>query len=285
MQPEPCRLYTVPVRIQGRLALAVSVVLLAPLLSRPTHAQDPELEAVLLLPREVLEAGDVSTRSLQLYRLPIGFTLRDLEQRRWGLRLTLPVSLGLYEARAATDLEDLLERLQAITVVPGVELQLRAGPHWVVRPFGEVGVGKTTAGTTETLFAAGVRAAGRYHVLDTAVTLGGAVRYASDRSSRTWVEDYTTVELGIDLQAPLGFVVGPRRASGGLYGIARLFPDLSFTGTPAEGLEVDRVYEVGLSFSTDPVLEVWGLRLPWIALGYRFGDLFNGLRVSLSFPF
>jgi hypothetical protein len=27
------------------------------------------------------------------------------------------------------------------------------------------------------------------------------------------------------------------------------------------------------------------LKLPWIGVGYRFGDLFEGIRISFSFPF
>ena len=44
-------------------------------------------------------------------------------------------------------------------------------------------------------------------------------------------------------------------------------------------------YEAGLSFSTDPVLRLWKVKLPWIALGYRWGDRQSGLRLNFTFPF
>jgi len=270
---------------RSRSWCAAGFALAVVLLPRSAAAQDPELDALLLLPREVVEGGDLSTRSLQFYRVPIGFTVRDPEQRGWGLRLTMPVSFGFYEARAATDFEDLLERLQAVTVTPGAEVLLRAGPRWEVKPFVEIGLARASTGSNETLFATGLRAAGRYEIRNTSLTIGTAARYASDRSSHIGVEDYTTLELGLDAQVPLGFAVGSRRTRGGVYGIARVFPGLDFENTPLEGVDVGMLYEVGLSFSTDPALEAWKIRLPWIALGYRFGDLFSGVRISLSFPF
>jgi hypothetical protein len=40
-----------------------------------------------------------------------------------------------------------------------------------------------------------------------------------------------------------------------------------------------------VSFSTAPELTLLKLKLPWVALGYRFGDMFKGIRLSFSFPF
>ena len=69
----------------------------------------------------------------------------------------------------------------------------------------------------------------------------------------------------------------------GVYGIARYLPDLDLPDTLDRN--VGRIYEVGVSFSTSPVLELWKIRLPWIGLGYRWGSSFRGYRVSFSFPF
>lgn len=250
----------------------------------PGEAQDVDLDPWRYLPATFSGATDISTSSVQVYRIPVGFSLRALEDdRRWGLRLTLPISFGFYEARAATNLGDLVERLETITASPGLELQLAAGDRWVLKPFAEAGVSSASAGTTEVLYTAGLRAAGRYHLDPVRLALGAAGRYASERSSRARLQDHTTLEIGADAQLPLGFSIGARRTLGGLYGIVRFLPDVEITDDRVVAL--GRVYELGISFATEPELRLLGLRLPWIALGYRFGDVFSGVRLSFSFPF
>ena len=69
----------------------------------------------------------------------------------------------------------------------------------------------------------------------------------------------------------------------GVYGIARYLPDLDLPDTIDPKL--GRIYEVGVSFSTNPVLELGKMRLPWMGIGYRWGTSFRGYRVSFSFPF
>jgi hypothetical protein len=115
--------------------------------------------------------------------------------------------------------------------------------------------------------------------------LGLGAHYASARATRVDVGDYTTLELGLDVQRTLGFRLGGREARGGVYGIGRWFPDLRIEGPSDRILDVKRVLEVGLSFSTAPELAIWKIKFPWIALGYRFGDMFQGVRLSFSFPF
>jgi hypothetical protein len=250
----------------------------------PVAAQDADLDPLHYLPSEFSSASEIEASSIQVYRIPLGFTLRDLaDERRWGLRLTLPVSFGFYEVTAATDLGDLVERLETITVSPGLELQVAAGSSWVFKPFGEVGVGSTTGGSTDVLYAAGLRSVGRYRLEPVRLTVGGAARYASERSSRSRLQDHTTFEVGADVQLPLGVALGGRETLGGVYGIARFLPEVEVAEDRL--LDLGQVYELGVSLSTEPELRVLGVRLPWIALGYRFGDVFSGVRISLSFPF
>jgi hypothetical protein len=99
------------------------------------------------------------------------------------------------------------------------------------------------------------------------------------------VGDYTTLEAGLDIQRRLGFAFGGGEASAGIYGIGRWFPDLRIQGAGDRVFDVTRVLEVGVSFSTAPELTLLKLKLPWVALGYRFGDMFKGIRLSFSFPF
>lgn len=260
------------------------LLLLAIAGSAPATAQDEELQPLVPLMVRAAEGAEVEARSLQVYRIPLAYTVRDLEEKPWGLRLTFPVSLGASEVAASSSVGDLFERFESVTVTPGFELQLGLGARWRLKPFAEVGL--TASGSnngTDVTYGLGVRARGERELGSTLLTLGGAARYASPRSYRAQLQDYTVFEVGGDVQVPLGVVVGARPASGGVYGVVRVFPDLE---GPADAvLDIGRLYEAGLSFSTDPPLKLWLVELPWIALGYRWGGPLSGVRLSLSFPF
>jgi hypothetical protein len=252
----------------------------------PAIAQALEIEPLLLLLRQEGTEAGASGSSLQIYRIPLAATLLAVGDRPWGLDLTFPVSLGFYDLNTASSVGDIVGRISTVSVAPGVEFLVPVSQRWRLKPYGEVSLGMTTSGeTTEVQYAAGVRARGDYRSGPYQLAAGLGAHYASTRASHVDVSDYTTLELGLDVQRSLGFRLAGREASGGVYGIGRWFPDLRIEGAGDRILNVKRVLEVGLSFSTAPQMSLLGIKLPWIALGYRFGDMFQGIRLSFSFPF
>jgi len=115
--------------------------------------------------------------------------------------------------------------------------------------------------------------------------VGGALRYRNNTTTVAVKNWYSTVEFGADAQLPLGFSLGSRSAHGGVYAILRHYTDLEFEILTEGPIAIEWNYEAGLSFSTDPVLRLWKVKLPWIALGYRWGDRQSGLRLNFTFPF
>jgi hypothetical protein len=266
-------------------AAAAQLLALA-LVAGPAAAQDGDLDGLMLVPHGVGEIQDASTTSFQIYRVPISFPIRRLEDKPWGLRITLPVSLGTSELQAATDVGDVVESIQSVAVIPGVEFLLPVGERWVLKPFAEAGVGDDSrTGDTHLLYAAGIRARGEYEARPFDLTAGTAFRYRSPAETDVVKNWYSTVEVGLDAQLPLGFSVGSRSARGGGYAILRHFSDLEFELVTEGPFDVSWNYEVGLSFSTVPALQAWKVKLPWIGLGYRFGDHTRGIRLNFAFPF
>jgi hypothetical protein len=263
-------------------ALAVLGVLAAVVIGPSARAQ--ELEPLLWVLQRSDHATDVETRTLDFYRIPIGYTIRSVEEHRWGLRLTMPVSVGAHNLSASTGVGDLHEKVETVSLVPGLELHLRGGERWLLKPFGELGAtGFTQGGDTELLYACGLAARGARRVGPVDLTLGIMARLVSARQDRAGIGDYSLVGFGADAQVPLGFAVGARRVRGGLYGIGWFFPDLELP--PAVENDVGRLWELGVSVSTEPAVTLWKIKLPWLGLGYRFGDVFEGIRINFSFPF
>jgi hypothetical protein len=273
----------------SRCSLAAVSTLIAAvtwLAASPASAQDGDFDVLLMLSE--VDPGaveDIDARSFQVYRIPLSYPIRKLEEHPWGLRITFPVSLGSYRIEALTDIGDFVDGLDSISVIPGVEAQLPLGSRWVIKPFGEVGVGSSTSGGTEVLFGAGIRSRGNYEPGRFHVMLGAAAMYKQPSTTRATFDSYSKVEIAADAQLPLGFSIGSRQARGGVFGMARQFYDLDIQRVGRDPIELEHQWEVGISFSTDPVLKLWKIKLPWIAVGYRWGDVFTGVRLYFGFPF
>lgn len=269
-----------------RAGVAAAVVYGLVLLAVPAGAQDGDLDGLLLLSADGGEIEDVTSTGFQVYRIPISYPIRRLGEKPWGLRITFPISLGTYELEAATDIGDVVDSVQSMAVIPGVEFQVPVGERWVIKPFGEVGIGDDSrSGETHLLYATGIRARGEYETRPFELMVGTAFRYRNAAGTDVVKNWYSTVEGGVDAQVPLGFSIGSRGARGGGYLILRHFSNLEFEIVTDGPFEVDWNYEVGLSFATEPVLTIWKIKLPWIGLGFRFGDRTRGIRLNFSFPF
>jgi hypothetical protein len=252
----------------------------------PSSAQVEDMGALAAALKDAEGIQDVEASAFQVYRIPISYPIRSLKKHPWGLRITFPVSLGSYRIEALSDIGDFVEGLESIAIIPGIEAQLPVGARWVIKPFGEVGFGATSSeGGTEVLWGAGVRTRGEYDPGRIRLMLGGSAMYKQPSTSRSTFDSYSKIEAGADAQLPLGFSLGSKRAMGGVFGIYRQFFDLDLQRVGQEPIELKHQYEVGISFSTDPVIRLWKIKLPWIAVGYRWGDVFTGVRLYFGFPF
>jgi hypothetical protein len=265
----------------GSAGLALAAVVLA---VAPAAAQDADVDPLLLTLERAGAVSSAHATSYQIYRMPLSYAVRDPADHQWGLSLTFPVSLGANELSASTGAGDFFERIQTLSIVPGLEVQTFLGPSWVLKPYAEAGLRATTLGeNSDATVAIGVRSVGEYAVGAAAVRIGLAARYASPRTHRDVIDDYTSLEVGVDVQRPLGFTAWRHAVSGGVYAITRYFPRFPLPETSS--LQFAWTHEVGLSLSTSPTAKILGIKIPWIGLGYRFGDAFTGVRLNLSFPF
>ena len=70
---------------------------------------------------------------------------------------------------------DVVESIQSVAVIPGVEFLFPVGERWVVKPFAEAGIGDDSrTGETHLLYAAGIRARGTYEARPFELMVGTA---------------------------------------------------------------------------------------------------------------
>lgn len=231
-------------------------------------------------------ADNVQARATQLYRLPIGLTLRRPEEGRVGVRLTFPVSLTSVRVENISDVKPFVTKLGVAAIVPGIELLVPVSDRFRLRPFFEAGIGRGTGGgRTEVLYGAGVRARVDQPASQLRLTFGGSAMYRKSGTSAGEYGGHSMFEGAADTQLPLGFSMWRRKAYGGVYVMARGFSGLELPRANQAPSALRSQFEMGASFSTLPELKVWKLRLPWLAVGYQFGDVLSTLRFYFRFPF
>lgn len=136
--------------------MAFSLWLLTGLLAAPlAQAQQPELRYVqerqdlvnwyyaATYGTGVYTTGD---RTVAVLQLPLSYTLREPEEDRWGMRITLPVSIGFYDYHFDDILDEgLPQGLSTMSFVPGLELEKQITSRWRLKPYVSAGAGNLRA--------------------------------------------------------------------------------------------------------------------------------------------
>lgn len=228
----------------------------------------------------------------QVYTLPLDYTLNDVLQSDWALRVLAPIQLGLYSLNVTdTDGERVSIHQQSVAVVPGAELQIPVGSRTVVKPFAQFGVGHAfgvdTGSANAYIYLAGARAISQWHFGATTVSLGNALIYAGDRAIGSgFSENYTSLQLGLELRHPLGFEIGKLAPDLGVYTIYYNYPErLVFSRFLQPDLQISNQGEVGFSVGATNQWRLLGMSNPRIGAGFIFGGGLTVWHVSFGFQF
>ena len=231
----------------------------------------------------------ISGRTIQIYRLPVGWEVAEPEGRRPGLRLKLPLTIGLYDFKARDVIESgLPDQLDTLTAAFGAELDFPVG-DWHVLPYLEAGRAWDAGGDADaTLYSASIHARREWSRDDYLWRLSTGIVYAGvELDGRGNDADLLKVEAGFESRRPLGFDIAGQAAEGGAYLLTEWYADRA-EETLVRSSGADRIpaqAEIGLTLSTRPVLKLWGLPLPRIGLAYRFGDGVSVYRLVFGSPF
>ena len=277
------------------LRLIVACLLLA---SGPT-ARAAEAEPLTSAEQSVINFGfatqlgsgiyTVSGRTLQVYRLPFGYTLPAADESRLRVRLTLPVTIGLADFKPLDVIDNgLPENLDTLSFVPGLEFQIRVRDDWQLVPYVEAGVAQDRSSELEQrVYALGLRS--RNELIRGATVWSFAeeiMHVVVDQETPGGRDDCTRLRLGTTARTPLGSASRSRRADILAYGMIELYTDTP--AGPAEGDEDEGgglQIEVGVTFGTTDGLRIGRIPLPRVGIGYRAGAGLSVFRVVLGAPF
>lgn len=278
----------------GRVRSALLLIgLLGALPDRPAWAQAGDAESGERLNyafASELGSGvyNLSGHTIQIYRLPLFFPVRNVEEKSPGIRVDFPVCLGFFDL----DSEDVegtgeQEDVAMASFVPGVALEFVALPNWTLEPFVELGVARNFHDPGGAyVYAIGLGSLARFSPREFELLLGNRLLYLGEHTPGVEMdEDYAKLETGLELRHPLGLAVKGHGLDWGPYSMIDVYFQPTKVWIEDKPLDVGRQYEVGFTVGTKEPVVVWRFELPRIGLGYRFGDGVSAVRLVLGAAF
>ncbi len=230
---------------------------------------------------------EISGRTVQVYSLPFERRLRERDDERAGLVLTLPVTLGFFDFKVQDILESgLPSDLSTLSFVPGLRWEIGLGEHWELQPFVEAGVARDRSNSLRaTVATLGATADRRSESRHGALRWHQSLAYAYSRVDGTGSDDFALLVSGIELTRPLDMRVRDIALDYAPYAALRWYPDAPsvplLASAPSGG--VTRLQgEIGITLGTAEPLRIAGVTLPRIGLGYRFGEDLSVFRLVIG---
>lgn len=280
------------------VAAAVSVPLSAWL--RPAHGQGTAApnpnRTVNLNYVYAAELGfggyDLDGLSADVYTLPLSHTLRGVLADGWALKLLAPIQGGLYSFRATdTNGQRISIHQQSLAVVPGAELQIPIGDHFMLKPFAQGGIahsfGDGVGNPDAWVFLGGARSVAQWRAGAYTLSLGNGIVYAGDHTMGPgFSEHYVALQVGAELRRPLGFKIGSLTPDLGVYAAEYYYPaPMEFSRFLKPVLRVSNQNEVGFSIGSATPFQMLWMSQPRLGAGFVFGGGLNVYHVNFGFPF
>jgi hypothetical protein len=230
----------------------------------------------------------LSGRTLQVYRLPFGYTMPHEDDAPLQVRLTLPLTIGFldFEPEDVVD-TGLPEQLDSYSFVPGVEADYAVTEHWAVQPFAEAGIARDrNTEVDQRVYSLGLRS--RYDKERGPVAwqaYGEIVHVVVEQLSFDQTDDFTRLRFGLTARRPFASARPGHRPDFLVYGFTESFTDAPSgpAGEPSGGGELQ--YEAGFTLGATETIRVWRIPLPRIGFGYRFGDDLSVYRIVFGSPY
>lgn len=229
------------------------------------------------------------SRSVAVIQLQFPHVLRETTDEQWGIKFTLPVSVGFYDYDLSKAVDQgLPSGVSTLSVVPQIEWEIPATRRWTLKPYVAAGIGTELSGDEKaTIYDLGVRS--RFLLAaerGTEVALLNRLTTAGYRVSGGSTNTLGFLATALDFQ----FETGLR-----LEGEALRF---SFTPThyyyfgrldfPQFNNRENRLreeFELAFSLSTREPLPIPYLSIDRLGVALRQGGGVTGVRIFTSLPF
>jgi hypothetical protein len=231
----------------------------------------------------------VGDNTAWVLRIPASAGLRREDENAFGVRFRVTTTLAFFNFRPTDILEGIIpERIGAVTILPGVSFPIKLTEKWRIEPFLDFGAGWLTdqRGATP-IFGSGVYSRAEFPTKRSKVILWNRLIYAREFTTGDSVadDDFLLFEVEPEYRIPV-VAIKKRRVDIGIFLSGEWYLNKLVILEPlGEDLELGNRWEFGFTFGTVERLRFWKITAPRLGLGYRWGDLANGIRFIFSFRY
>jgi len=225
-------------------------------------------------------------RKLYVLRIPIAIPLRSVNDDHWGINLLLPVTFA-YEQFNSNFFDFNIDDILGAAFVPGVEVQIPVSKNWILKPFGQIGIGYSES-TTTYIYGVGIKSLYSFQWGRVDFGLGNSLIFAGeDATGNSEDEGFSMLQIGLDARHLINFTTGKRDADIGSYVVVSRFLDtVDFFGINGEvSQKIRTLVQIGLTLGIDPAVTLLGIDFSRVGIDYTFGNDFSGIGLNLGFPF
>jgi hypothetical protein len=270
------------------LILLLPVLLLYGHMCSKALAQEAEVAPINFAYATWIGSGyyQLADRKLYVLRIPLAIPLRAVNDDHWGINLLLPVTFA-YEQFDSIFLDSITDDNPGTAFVPGVEVQIPVSKNWILKPFGQIGIGYSES-TTTYIYGGGIKSLYSFQWGRVDFGLGNSLVFAGeDATGNSEDEGFSMFQVGLDARHLINFSTGNRDADIGSYVVVSQFLDtLDFFGINGEVSQRTRaLVQIGLTLGIDPPVTLLGIDFSCVGIDYTFGKDFSGIGLNLGFPF
>lgn len=228
-------------------------------------------------------------RDVQVYQIPFSYQFHTREEKNWGLKLTLPVTLGFYDF----NLEDIIvegfpDDISTLSFVPGLQLQYPVTRYWQLLPFLDMGIAQNlTNGDSSNIFSYGMRSYYEYPMNKVTFTLGNRLLFVRQkRTDNSTKSDFGTFETSLDFRFQQFPVFKKHLGDFSVYyANFQYFDSLNFLFPNDQVVKVVKQNEVGFTFGVQIKKKTKYVDIPRVGLAIRKGDGLDIYRLVFGMPF
>jgi hypothetical protein len=229
----------------------------------------------------------IDGRTVQIYRLPLDYVVKKETDKRWGLRVTFPLTIGFYDFKPIDVVDTgVPDSLDTLSLVPGLEFRVPVG-NVLLKPFLEAGVAREGASDTSAwVYSGGLRIFTAFKSGTFDVDLGNGFIYARvDPEGEVDVDDFSLYAIAAQARHSMGVGLWNHELEYGLYTSIELYNDVPNFPLPADGgLSINDQYEFGATIGPREPWKIWKIKLPKIGIGYRMANDGNAVRFVIGGP-
>jgi hypothetical protein len=232
----------------------------------------------------------IDDRRIYILRVPMKFDLKKIDYEageKYGLRLLLPVSVGITDFEDAEGLPDFgVDDLHTFSTAPGLEVPIALSSRWQIKPFAQLGYGVDLKSDSKSvIWGTGLRSSIRLGETSRWI-IGGEFLWAGNNPNGDEpTTSFSRLGAGAEYRIPTDWEMAGRRVSWNLRLIQWYYSNAVNFKPPRERYELTEVTEVGVSLSVDKPIKILGYGFSQAGIGYEKTSGFDAIVFYTTFPF